>query len=77
MYFGRRDKTPIMLEVEPEDKIMDAGDMLAKDKGSDSNDKPPATKSVTSRHVLTKLQLRGLLVVHNLYPRQLLNLKLS
>jgi hypothetical protein len=30
MYFGRRDKTP-MLEVEPEDEIVDSGDMLAKD----------------------------------------------
>jgi hypothetical protein len=47
MYFGRRDKTP-MLEVEPEDEIVDAGDMLAKDEGSDSDDepKPPVTKSV-------------------------------
>jgi hypothetical protein len=38
-----------MLEVEPEDEIVDAGDMLAKGEGSDSDDepKPPATKSVT------------------------------
>jgi hypothetical protein len=38
-----------MLEVEPEDEIVDAGDMLAKDEGSDSDDKPEphVTKSVT------------------------------
>jgi hypothetical protein len=48
MYFGRKDQTP-MLEVEPEDEIVDAGDLLAKDEGSDSDDepKPPVTKSVT------------------------------
>jgi hypothetical protein len=87
MYFGRRDKTP-MLEVEPEDEIVDSGDMLAKDEGSDSHDEPGphVTKSVTfadaidtkiESKVLTKLQLLGILVVHNLYPCQLLNLKLS
>jgi hypothetical protein len=44
MYFGRRDKT-----LEPEDEIVDSGDMLAKDEGSDSNDEPEphVTKSVT------------------------------
>jgi hypothetical protein len=48
MYFGQKDQTP-MLEVEPEDEIVDAGDLLAKDEGSDSDDepKPPVTKSVT------------------------------
>jgi hypothetical protein len=48
IYFGRKDQTP-MLEVEPEDEIVDAGDMLAKDEGSDSDDKPEphVTKSVT------------------------------
>jgi hypothetical protein len=47
MYFGQRDKTP-MLEVEPEDEIVDSGDMLAKDEGSDSDDEPEphVTKSV-------------------------------
>jgi hypothetical protein len=48
MYFGQTDQTP-MLEVEPEDEIVDAGDLLAKDEGSDSDDKPepPTAKSVT------------------------------
>ena len=48
MYFGRKDQTP-MLEVEPEDEIVDAGDILAKDEGSDSDDEPdpPVTKTVT------------------------------
>jgi hypothetical protein len=48
MYFGRKDQTP-MLEVEPEDEIVDAGDILAKEEGSDSDDEPdpPVTKTVT------------------------------
>jgi hypothetical protein len=48
MYFGQKDQT-LMFQVEPEDEIVDAGDLLAKDKGSDSDDEPepPATKSVT------------------------------
>jgi hypothetical protein len=88
MYFGRKDKTP-MLEVEPKDEIVDAGDLLlAKDEGSDSDDKPepPTAKYVrfasavdtiqSNRQVLTKLHLWGLLLVHHLYPHQLLNLKL-
>jgi hypothetical protein len=35
--------------IEPEDEIVDSGDMLAKDEGSDSDDEPepPVTKSVT------------------------------
>jgi hypothetical protein len=47
MYFGQKDQTP-MLEVEPQDEIVDAGDMLAKDEGSDSDDEsePPVTKTV-------------------------------
>ena len=38
-----------MLEVKPEDEIVDSGDMLAKDEGSDSDDEPepPVTKTVT------------------------------
>jgi hypothetical protein len=38
-----------MLEVKPEDEIVDSDDMLAKDEGSDSDDKPDphVTKSVT------------------------------
>jgi hypothetical protein len=48
MYFSRNDHTP-MLQVEPEDEIVDAWDLLAKDEGSDSDDEwePPTTKSVT------------------------------
>jgi hypothetical protein len=48
MYFSRNDHTP-MLQVEPEDEIVDAWDLLAKDEGSDSVDEwePPMTKSVT------------------------------
>jgi hypothetical protein len=47
MYFNRKNQSP-MLEVEPEDEIVDAGDLLARDEGSDSDDKPepPVTKSV-------------------------------
>jgi hypothetical protein len=82
MYFGREDRTP-MLQVEPEDEIVDAGDLLAKDEGSDSDDEPepPATKSVTFADAIdTKVEstsadeapASGTLVVHNLYPRQLL-----
>jgi hypothetical protein len=38
-----------MLEVEPEDEIVDAGDLFAREEGSDSDDEsePPVTKSVT------------------------------
>jgi hypothetical protein len=39
MYFNRKNQSP-MLEVEPEDEIIDAGDLLARDEGSDSNDEP-------------------------------------
>jgi hypothetical protein len=47
MYFGQRDKTP-MLEVEPEDEIVDSDDMFATDEGSDSDEEPEphGTKSV-------------------------------
>jgi hypothetical protein len=47
MYSGQKDQTP-MLQVEHEDEIVNAGDLLAKDKGSDSDDEPepPATKSL-------------------------------
>jgi hypothetical protein len=48
MYFNRKNQSP-MLEVELEDEIVDAGDLLARDEGSDSDDEPepPVTKSVT------------------------------
>ena len=49
MYFKPEGRTP-MLEYEPEDEIVDAGDFLAKEEdGSDSDDEPepPTTKSVT------------------------------
>lgn len=47
-YFGKAGQTP-MLEFEPEDEIVDGGDILAKDEGSDSDDEPepPTTKSVS------------------------------
>jgi hypothetical protein len=58
MYFNRKNQSP-MLEVEPEDEIVDAGDLLARDKGSDSDDEPepPVTKSVTfADAVATKVE---------------------
>jgi hypothetical protein len=61
MYIGRRDKTP-MLEVEPEDEIMDSGDMLSNDEGSDSDDEPEphVTKSVTFADAIeTKIESKS------------------
>jgi hypothetical protein len=57
MYFGRRDKTP-MLEVEPEDEIVDEGDMLTGGSDSDDEPEPPVTKTVTFTDAIdTKVEL--------------------